>query len=334
MSQPASQKGLQATLDRLIAAWENEVVEFKGVGDSYSTDRIGRYFSALANEANLSGAAGGWLVFGVHDKTRQVIGTDYREDAERLQGLKHQIAQGTSPAMSFRDIRVLNTGGKRVLLMDIPPAPQGIPVAWQGHFYARDGESLTSLSIAEQDAIRQQSLRRDWTAVAVPEASLDDFDSEAIASARRAFIQRRPGRVGESDVRDWPLEVFAERAKLTLKGKVTRAGLLLVGKPETSGLLSPHMAQLTWALRGEERAYEHFGPPFLLNATAVYERIRNIEIQMLRPDSLNPVRIPKYDRRTVLEAIHNAVAHSLWKAFHKACYGKGQVMAGSWALAA
>ncbi|MDR0416661.1 MAG: putative DNA binding domain-containing protein [Propionibacteriaceae bacterium] len=309
ISQPTSQKALHETLEKLIRAWENEVVEFKGVGDSYSTDKIGRYFSALANEANLTGVSGGWLVFGVHNTTRQVIGTDYREDPERLQGLKHQIAQGTSPSMSFRDIRVLNSGGKRVLLMDIPPAPQGIPVAWQGHFYARDGESLTSLSIAEQDAIRQQSLRRDWTAATVPEATLDDFDPEAIDTARQAFIQRHPGRVGDSDVLNWPLDVFAERAKLTLKGKVTRAGLLLVGKPQTSGLLTPHMAQITWALRGEERAYEHFGPPFLLGATAAYERIRNIEIQMLRPNSLNPVRIPKYDRRMVLEAIHNAIAH-------------------------
>ena len=41
------QTTLQSLLDSLIATWENEVVEFKNVGDSYSTSDIGKYFSAL-----------------------------------------------------------------------------------------------------------------------------------------------------------------------------------------------------------------------------------------------------------------------------------------------
>ena len=45
MDQPT----LQRLLDELIATWENEVVEFKQAGDNYSTDDIGKYFSALAN---------------------------------------------------------------------------------------------------------------------------------------------------------------------------------------------------------------------------------------------------------------------------------------------
>ncbi|MDR3070693.1 MAG: hypothetical protein LBU38_06765 [Propionibacteriaceae bacterium] len=98
--------------------------------------------------------------------------------------------------MTFRDIKELDYGGKRVLLMNIPPTPQGIPIAWQGHFYARNGESLASLSLVEQDQIRQQSLRRDWTAATVPEASLDDFDPEALDAARQAFAQRHPDRRG------------------------------------------------------------------------------------------------------------------------------------------
>jgi ATP-dependent DNA helicase RecG len=45
----------------LIASWENEVTEFKEVSNDYDTDKIGRYFSALANEANLRDADAGWL---------------------------------------------------------------------------------------------------------------------------------------------------------------------------------------------------------------------------------------------------------------------------------
>jgi len=52
-------------LHELIAAWESEVVEFKQATNDFDTDRIGEYFSALSNEANLRGAERAWLVFGV-----------------------------------------------------------------------------------------------------------------------------------------------------------------------------------------------------------------------------------------------------------------------------
>ena len=44
---------LEAKLAELIADWEHECVEFKRAGNDFDTDTIGRYFSALANEANV-----------------------------------------------------------------------------------------------------------------------------------------------------------------------------------------------------------------------------------------------------------------------------------------
>lgn len=95
------QTTLQALLSGLIETWENEVVEFKQAGNDYSTSSIGRYFSALANEANLRGLERAWLVFGVHNKTRTVVGSDYRVESERLQSLKMQIAQDAEPSVTF-----------------------------------------------------------------------------------------------------------------------------------------------------------------------------------------------------------------------------------------
>ena len=59
-------------------------MEFKEAGKDFDTDKIGRYFSAMANEANLREAERGWLVFGVSNKTRAVVGTSYGEEAERM----------------------------------------------------------------------------------------------------------------------------------------------------------------------------------------------------------------------------------------------------------
>ena len=128
---------LQALLSKLIERWEDEVVEFKCASDNFSTSDIGKYFSVLANEANLRGEEKAWLVCGVDDKSREVVGTDYRLERERLRSLKMQIAEGAEPSITLRDIHELRLAKGRVLLFEIPAAPQGIPIAWQGHYYAR-----------------------------------------------------------------------------------------------------------------------------------------------------------------------------------------------------
>lgn len=44
-------KELFQHISTFITEWENEVVEFKLAPADYKTDKIGEYFSALANEA-------------------------------------------------------------------------------------------------------------------------------------------------------------------------------------------------------------------------------------------------------------------------------------------
>jgi ATP-dependent DNA helicase RecG len=305
MDQPA----LKALLEALIHTWENEVVEFKQAGDNYSSDKIGEYFSALSNEANLRGLECAWLVFGVHNETRSVVGTNYRVEPERLQGLKHQVTQSTEPSVTFRDIHVLNDAAGRVLLFQIPAAPCGIPIAWKGHYYARAGESLVSLGLDKQDAIRRQTLGQDWSAQPVPDASLDDLDEAALNKARDAFVQKYANRFDADDVQSWPLPTFLDRARVTRNGQLTRATVLLLGRRESAWHLSPHPAQMTWKLEGVERAYEHFAPPFLLTTSQLYQRIRNIQLRLLPEDELLPIEVSKYDQRIVLEALHNCIAH-------------------------
>lgn len=300
---------LTRLLDDLIATWENEVVEFKQAGNDYDTDKIGEYFSALSNEANLRGADRAWLVFGINNKTRGVAGTDYRPEPERLHGLKNQIAQSTEPSITFRDIHVLQHAQGRVVLFEIPPAPRGIPIAWKGHYFARAGESRTSLGLDKLDEIRQQTLQMDWSAQLVPGATLADLDNAAVGKARESFAKKYANRITLDEVMGWPLATFLDRARLTQSGQITRATLLLLGKAESAYRLSPHPAQLTWSLEGPERAYEHFGLPFLLNTTQLYQRIRNIQLRILPQDELLPVEVPKYDQKIVLEALHNCIAH-------------------------
>jgi len=300
---------LQTLLARLLVEWENECVEFKDANDNYSTSDIGKYFSTLSNEANLRGLAAAWLIFGVDNNTRSVIGTEYRRAKDRLHGLKHQIAEGIDPSTSFREIHELSTPKGRVVLFEIPAAPRGIPIAWQTHFYARDGSSITGLSIAKQDEIRAQSLADDWSAIVCKDATIADLDADALTKAREVFIQKHGDRIPLATIRGWDDRTFLDKARLTSNGRITRATLLLLGRPQSTVFLSPYVAEMSWKLEGPERAYEHFHPPFLLTSSQLFQRIRNLRLSFLPANQLIPVDVSKYDQRIVLEALHNCIAH-------------------------
>ena len=99
-------------------------------------------------------------MFGVHDKTREILGTSYKNGMKSLQKLKYDLSQHTTDGNTFRDIFELEVEGKRVLMFQIPAAPRGIPMAWQGHFYARRGESLVALDMSKYEEIRRQTVKQ------------------------------------------------------------------------------------------------------------------------------------------------------------------------------
>ena len=69
-----NESDIEKKLDELIASkFETEVTEFKEAKNSFSFDELGRYFSALSNEANLHNKECAWLVFGVEDKNHIIV---------------------------------------------------------------------------------------------------------------------------------------------------------------------------------------------------------------------------------------------------------------------
>ena len=300
---------LENILQRLIADWENEVAEFKQADNSYKTSEIGKYFSALSNEANLRSIDSGWIVFGIDNKTRSIVGTNYKPNRDHLMAVKNDVRNGLEPSLTFREIHELHLPEGRVIMFEIPPAPAGLPVGWHGHRYARAGESLMALGMDKEDMIRAQSSETEWSAAAVEGASIDDLDDAAMDRARQIFAEKHATRFSEEEVRSWPAEDFLRRLGLLNGGKLTRAALLLLGREDTASFLNPHPAQITWKLDAEEKAYQHYGPPFLLHTTAIYQRIRNLNIRLLPAGELLGQDVEKYNQEVLLEAFHNAIAH-------------------------
>lgn len=296
-------------LDELLRLpHETEWVEFKEARKKYDFNKLGKYFSALSNEANLKRQPCGWLVFGVTNDDHLICGSHYQENAAKLDGLKQGMAEKTA-GITFRNIHTVKHPDGRVVMFEIPPAAAGMPVSFDGHYFGRHGESLAALGIQKLEQIRSQVVVDDWSAEVCPEASIDDLEPEAIMMARRNFREKNQNKAFVSDIDSWSDAEFLDRARLTTERSITRACMLLLGREETAHYLRPAVAQLTWKLEGEEQAYEHFGPPFLLSTNSLYQRIRNTMQKIDVPAQLVPLEVPKYEKSVVLEALHNAVAH-------------------------
>ena len=301
---------------------EAEWLEFKSARQQFDLDALGRYVSALANEAKLAGRDAAWLVFGVLDRRdpasglRPVCGSRFAADAGHRNDIKQRVAQGTAPSVSLAEHLEVHhpdcAPGSRVLLWRVPAAPAGMPVAWRGHYYGRDGEALGALALHELEAIRAQSALRDWSAVCV-DGGWDLLEPAALARARELYRRRHVSH-GQvlAELSRWDDREFVHRMRLARGGALTRASLLLLGKPEAVGLLDGADPRLTWVLRDHAAqivTHQHFGLPFLAALDGLVARIRIIDVPLLPPGQLAPLNVPNYDNWVLREALHNCVAH-------------------------
>lgn len=290
---------------------EDECVEFKEAKSDFNFEKIGQYFAALANETNLKNRRYAWLVFGVSDKfPRKAVGTNYRRDKASLESLKKEVANHTTGNLTFIEIYETMKDNKRVIMFQIPSSPKGIPIAWKGHYYGRDGESLGALNIDELEKLRSQIKIEDWSAQICDSATINDLDKEAITKAREQFKVKNPKLSKECD--SWGDELFLNKSKITINGKITKTAIILLGKAESDHFLSPVVTKITWILKDEnniELDYEHFGLPFILSVDKLFDKIRNLNYRYMTEATLFPTEITQYDPFVIREVLHNCIVH-------------------------
>ncbi len=305
-----NEQQIQLILEDLLSlSSETEVVEFKEAKNNFDFKDLGKYFSALSNEANLNNKDCAWLIFGINDK-KKIVGTNYRPIHKDLDKLKYEIAEKINNRLTFIEIYELQTNDGRVILFQIPPSPKGIPTSFNGFFFGRDGESVGPLNISEIERIRSQITTKDWSMGVCFGASIEDLDEEAIAKARENYKIKNPRLKKEVDT--WNNITFLNKAKLTINGSITNTCILLLGKPESEHYLAPAIARISWVLKNiknEEKDYEHFTCPFILSIDKVFGKIRNLKYRYIKNGTLFPEEVDRYDPFNIKEALSNCIAH-------------------------
>lgn len=302
-------------LINLIKNWENEVVEFKEANNDYDKNKIGQYFSAISNEANLKGFQFGWLVFGVRNKDKTIVGTDYR-NTQGLETLKQEISVNTTGGISFIEIYelypIVDDKKERVIMFQIPAAATAIPTGWKDHYYGRNGESLGALSIEEQDRIRGQE-KKDWSKQIIPDATIEHLDKAAIALAREKYKEKMNRPYIAEEVDEMTDEEFLIKNKLIVNGKITNAAMLLLGHEDYDYLFgtTPEASWRLYDSRGDVKDYEIFKIPFITLSDRIFDKIRNLKYRYM-PNQLTlfPTETKQYDMWLLRELMNNSIAHS------------------------
>ena len=107
--------------------------------------------------------------------------------------------------------------------------------------------------------------------------------------------------------------MFLDKACLTIDGKITRATLLLVGK-ETSAHKLNHIAQIVWKCFQDGQVFgDIYTIPFIRTTSELLGRIRNYRFKIYPKNSLIPAEVWKYDTESILEGMHNSIAHQKYE---------------------
>jgi predicted HTH transcriptional regulator len=121
---------------------EYEWLEYKE--NWFSKDEIGEYISAIANSACLCGKEYGYIIWGISDSTKRVVGTTVNFDKNiNHEPYKHYLTRNLQPNIPF-EVTELDHDGYRVVLLIIP-ASKSVVTKYKNYAYIRIGSSKEKL---------------------------------------------------------------------------------------------------------------------------------------------------------------------------------------------
>ncbi len=285
--------------------------EYKNLKNSlcgHESDDVVSYVSAISN------MNGGAMVIGIKDKTFDVIGIqnfgNYTIESAKAK-IVEKCKNLPSEDLNIDELKAEDTG-EIVWIVTIPKHKPRLPVYAHNKAWQRIGDSLTEMTDNRlQTILSELVITDDWSVAVVDGATIDDLDPEAIEKARKEYVKRNPFR--KAEISAWDDAKFLDKAKITVNGKVTRAALVLLGKEKSEYLLSPYVACIRWSLREvgstQNKDYEILPMPMLLSVDRLYNKVRNVKYRLVRPDSLFPNEMLRYDMFNIREPLNNAIAH-------------------------
>lgn len=291
-------------LERILDGASADEVESEGLDfkrpTSSKQDTAGNVADAAACFAN---ARGGSVVVGIADGPRgpaAFVGTDI--DAGWL---RQRIYELTRPSLDAR-VQEVFLGSARLLEVVVQEGLD-VYISRSGAPTRRFEKSCLPLSTTDMSRLHDERQGSDWSATDSGRG-IDEIDARAELHLRSLI---RATNAASRDMSDAPLgDLLSAMALRTTRGRLTRAGELLLCPPTDSGGAEVIVYQYRETVGGEVRTGRRWGAPLL---TAFVEAMQVIEARIdttpVNLPSGQQVQIQDYPTIAIREALANAVAH-------------------------
>lgn len=278
---------------------EEEWFEFKE--NWFEAHALGEYISALSNSAAMEGRPYGYFVWGVRDKTHEIVGTsfNYQQDYKN-EPLQHYLARQTAPDVGFSFHNVI-IGTKKVVVLEIPAAVN-VPTAFDKERYLRIGSSKENVSkYPEREARLFDVLKHGLPSVDNQESEYQDLSFERLftyyagrgISLKQETFKKNLGLLTRDGKYNILAQLLSDNCHMPIRVSIFR------GEKKSSPMYSIKEFGYTCILSAMDKILEYGD---VINLIQVDEQNRG----MIRKD------ISLFDMDAFREAIINAFAHNKW----------------------
>lgn len=280
--------------------YEKEWFEFK---ENFDNDNeLGEYISALSNAAAYVGRKYAYLVWGINDKSHEIVGTDFDFDKNASHGepLKHYLERQLSKNVKI-DFEETTLEGKRLVILTISAA-KSMPVDWNGQRFIRVGSSKEKImKYPEREAFLFRVLREGFPTIVNTESNYQNltfnklfgyYGSKGIILKEETF-RKNLGLLTEDGKYNIQAQLLSDNSHIPLRVSI------FDGETKASNLFSVREFGYNCLLYTLDELLRYGD---VLNLIQADERNRVVE----RKD------VPLFESKAFNEAIINAVLHNKW----------------------
>ena len=263
--------------------------------------QLGEYISALSNAAAYHSEENAYFIWGVNDKTHEIVGTTFNQYRDyNKEPYQNYLARNLSPSIGF-EFEELEMDGKRVVVLTIPAA-KNVPTAFDESRYIRIGSSKANLKDYPE---REKKLFR------LLDQGIDTIENTP-AQYQKLTFRKLFGYFGSKGIvlRE---ETFEDNLGLrTSDGEYNLMAQLL----SDNSHMPLRVSIFTGPTKGSNLySVREFGNDCLLYTLDELLRYGDV-LNIIQADERNRVverkDVPLFDDKAFREAIINAILHNAW----------------------
>lgn len=273
--------------------------------------KIGETISAIANSASYKNKEYGYLVWGIEDKTWNVIGTTF-SFSELKQGNHdgqlwlHEQLGGQAHWETYEFV----IKEKPIVILQVTNC-ENIPIRFQKIAYIRKTSHNQELSKYPEieKSIFQKNQNFDWSAQICKELIFADLDDSALETLRIKWSKKEQ----KDEYLRFSYEEVLEKLLLKRDAGLTFSALLLCGKSEKIAEFMPE-AEIRFGWKNDSQKLDFdfnndWKAPLLKSLDELWDCINARNTRFPFEQGFFEEDIWAFDRRSVREAILNAFAH-------------------------